>query len=191
MHDRSPFPSTIPSVKKRQPPDFFKGSSHFQEVIPVADKPPPPPPKKAPPPPKKAPPPPPKKAPPPPTKKAPPPPKKRRKAPPPKKGRKGKRKPKKKEAQPKKKGRRIKIKLRLKQSSISDEDDSYTDQVGWTVTQDEMDDYIEEPVNKEPEIVDHQCTMCGAMMRIPRPKRDRYTVICAHPECNHEDTIGV
>ena len=99
--------------------------------------------------------------------------------------------PKKKEAQPKKKGRRIKIKLRLKQSSISDEDDSYTDQVGWTVTQDEMDDYIEEPVNKEPEIVDHQCTMCGAMMRIPRPKRDRYTVICAHPECNHEDTIGV
>ena len=174
MHDRSPFPSTIPSVKKRQPPDFFKGSSHFQEAIPVADKPPPPPPKKAPPPPKKA-----------------PPPKKRRKPAPPKKGRKGKRKPKGKEAQPKKKGRRIKIKLRLKQSSITDEDDSYTDQVGWTVTHDEMEDFVEEPVNKEPEVVDHQCTMCGSMMRIPRPKRDRYTVICAHPECGHEDTIGI
>jgi len=162
----------------------------------VADKPPPPPPKKAPPPPKKAPPPPPKKAPPPAPKKAPPPPKKapppgkRKKRPaPPKKGRKGKRKPK--EGQPKKKGRRIKIKLRLKQSTISEEDDSYTDQVGWTVTHDEMDEFIEEPVNKEPEIVDHQCSMCGSMMRIPRPKRDRYTVICAYPECGHEDTIGM
>jgi len=168
----------------------------------VADKPPPPPPKKAPPPPKKAPPPP-KKAPPPPPKKAPPPapkkappapkkapPGKRKKRPaPPKKGRKGKRKPK--EGQPKKKGRRIKIKLRLKQSTISEEDDSYTDQVGWTVTHDEMDEFIEEPVNKEPEIVDHQCSMCGSMMRIPRPKRDRYTVICAYPECGHEDTIGM
>ena len=162
----------------------------------MADKPPPPPPKKAPPPPKKAPPPPPKKAPPPAPKKAPPPPKKapppgkRKKRPaPPKKGRKGKRKPK--EGQPKKKGRRIKIKLRLKQSTISEEDDSYTDQVGWTVTHDEMDEFIEEPVNKEPEIVDHQCSMCGSMMRIPRPKRDRYTVICAYPECGHEDTIGM
>jgi len=154
----------------------------------VADKPPPPPPKKAPPPPKKAPPPPPKKAPPPP-KKAPPPGKRKKRPAPPKKGRKGKRKPK--EGQPKKKGRRIKIKLRLKQSTISEEDDSYTDQVGWTVTHDEMDEFIEEPVNKEPEIVDHQCSMCGSMMRIPRPKRDRYTVICAYPECGHEDTIGM
>ena len=100
-----------------------------------------------------------------------------------------KRKPK--EGQPKKKGRRIKIKLRLKQSTISEEDDSYTDQVGWTVTHDEMDEFIEEPVNKEPEIVDHQCSTCGSMMRIPRPKRDRYTVICAYPECGHEDTIGM
>ena len=155
----------------------------------MADKPPPPPPKKAPPPPpKKAPPPAPKKAPPPP-KKAPPPGKRKKRPAPPKKGRKGKRKPK--EGQPKKKGRRIKIKLRLKQSTISEEDDSYTDQVGWTVTHDEMDEFIEEPVNKEPEIVDHQCSMCGSMMRIPRPKRDRYTVICAYPECGHEDTIGM
>jgi len=177
-------------VKKRMPPDFFKGVTHFQEAIHMADKPPPPPPKKAPPPPKKAPPPPPKKAPPPPPKKAPPPPKKA----PPKKGRKGKRKrpaPPKKGQPQKKKGRRIKIKLRLKQSSITEEDDAYHDQVGWTVTHDETEDFIEEPVSKEPEIVDHQCTMCGSMMRIPRPKRDRYTVICAYPECGHEDTIGM
>ncbi len=154
-------------MKKRMPPDFFKGVTHFQEAIHMADKPPPPPPKKAPPPPKKA---------------------------PPKKGRKGKRKrpaPPKKGQPQKKKGRRIKIKLRLKQSSITEEDDAYHDQVGWTVTHDETEDFIEEPVSKEPEIVDHQCTMCGSMMRIPRPKRDRYTVICAYPECGHEDTIGM
>ena len=154
-------------MKKRMPPDFFKGVTHFQEAIHMADKPPPPPPKKAPPPPKKA---------------------------PPKKGRKGKRKrpaPPKKGQPQKKKGRRIKIKLRLKQSSITEEDDSYRDQVGWTVTHNEMEDFTEEPVSKEPEVVDHQCTMCGSMMRIPRPKRDRYTVICAYPECGHEDTIGM
>jgi len=28
------------------------------------------------------------------------------------------------------------------------------------------------------------------MMRIPKPTRDRYTVICAYPECGHEDSIG-
>jgi len=178
-------------VKKQVPPDFFKGVTHFQEAIHMADKPPPPPPKKAPPPPKKAPPPPPKKAPPPPPKKAPAP--KKRPAPPKKKGRKGKKGPSpSKKGQPqKKKGRRIKIKLRLKQTSITEDDDSYQDQVGWTVTHDEMEDFAEEPVNKEPEIVDHQCTMCGSMMRIPRPKRDRYTVICAYPECGHKDTIGI
>ena len=148
-------------MKKRMPPDFFKGVTHFQEAIHMADKPPPPPPKKAPPPPKKA-----RKG-------------KRKRPAPPKKG------------QSQKKGRRIKIKLRLKQSSITEEDDTYHDQVGWTVTHDETEDFIEEPVSKEPEIVDHQCTMCGSMMRIPRPKRDRYTVICAYPECGHEDTIGM
>ena len=89
-----------------------------------------------------------------------------------------------------KKGRRIKINLRLRQKAISDEDDSYTDQVGWTVSQDDYEE-PEAPINKEPEAVMHQCSMCGSMMRIPKPTRDRYTVICAHPECGHEDSIGV
>ena len=30
----------------------------------------------------------------------------------------------------------------------------------------------------------------GSRMEIPRPKRERYKVICAHPECGHEDQIG-
>ena len=88
-----------------------------------------------------------------------------------------------------KKGRRIKINLRLRQKAISDEDDSYTDQVGWTVSHDDYEE-PEAPINKEPEAIMHQCSMCGSMMRIPKPTRDRYTVICAHPECGHEDSIG-
>ena len=96
-------------------------------------------------------------------------------------------KPKQEQAQ---EGRRIKINLRLRQKAISDEDDSYTDQVGWTVSHDDYEE-PEAPINKEPEAIMHQCSMCGSMMRIPKPTRDRYTVICAHPECGHEDSIGV
>ena len=85
---------------------------------------------------------------------------------------------------------RDRINLRLRQKAISDEDDSYTDQVGWTVSHDDYEE-PEEPINKEPEVITHQCSFCGAMMRIPKPTRDRYTVICPHPECGHEDKIGV
>ena len=88
-----------------------------------------------------------------------------------------------------KKGRRIKINLRLRQSKITDDDDSYSDQLGWTVSNEGFDE-PEEPINKEPEVITHQCSFCGAMMRIPKPTRDRYTVICPHPECGHEDKIG-
>ena len=155
--------------------------------------------------PKKAPPPPPKKAPPPPPKKAPPPPPKKAPAPPqenplptptapskeaPPKGKpKGRPKGRPKGKPKPKKGRRIKINLRLRQSKITDEDDSYSDQLGWTVSNEEFDE-PKAPINKEPEVITHQCSFCGAMMRIPKPTRDRYTVICPHPECGHEDKIG-
>jgi len=33
--------------------------------------------------------------------------------------------------------------------------------------------------------------MCGSRMTIPRPKRDRYKVICSYPECGYEDMVGV
>ena len=93
-----------------------------------------------------------------------------------------------------KKGRRIKIKLGLRAKKLSEEADTYADQVGWTTSSSEtvlseLKD-IDEQVNKEPETLTHHCTMCGSRMEIPRPNRERYKVICAHPECGHEDNIG-
>ena len=147
----------------------------MHEVLAMAKKPPPPPPKA-----KKAPPPPPPKAKP---KKAAPPPKAK-----PKKKR-GKR-PKKKAA-PKKKGRRIRIKLGLKQRYLSAEEDTYEDQVGWTATQEVLEPLDGPQEEKKPEVIEHQCSMCGSVMQIPQPKRDRYKVICAYSECGHEDMIGM
>ena len=78
----------------------------------------------------------------------------------------------------------------MRQKKITEEEDTYSDQIGWTSMEENFEDY-EDPTPKEPEIVTHQCTMCGVMMRIPRPKRERYKVICAHPECGHSDFIGM
>ena len=93
-----------------------------------------------------------------------------------------------------KKGRRIKIKLGLRAKKLSDDVDSYTDQVGWTTSSSEtiLGDLKDmgEDVKKEPETLLHHCSMCGSRMEIPKPKRERYKVICAHPECGHEDQIG-
>ncbi len=178
----------------------------------MAEKPPPPPPKgkpKAapPPPPKKSPPPPPTKkaAPPPPPKKSPPPASKEKKrAPPskrpsPPKGKKRapprgapKGKPKGKPSGKKKK-RRLRIgrkKLGLSESEISSEDQQYTDQVGWTVGEMVLEE-LEDEKDKGPEIITHQCSMCGSMMQIPKPKRERYKVVCAYSECGHADMIGL
>ena len=166
----------------------------------MADKTPPPPPKppqrppKSPPskppmPPSKppAPPQPPTKAPPPPSE----PPRKKKPAPPkgkPKGRPKGK--PKGKPAPKKKRRRKINIKLGLRQKKITEEEDTYTDQIGWTSMTETFEEF-EDPTPTEPEIVTHQCTMCGSTMRIPRPKRERYKVICAYPECGHSDMIGI
>ena len=43
---------------------------------------------------------------------------------------------------------------------------------------------------KEPETITHHCSMCGIRMQIPRPTRERYKVVCAYPECGHEDQVG-
>ncbi len=165
----------------------------------MAKTPPPPPPpppkaKKAPPPPKPK-----KAAPPPPKAEKPPPPAKKRppSSKPTKRRRKGtkKRPPlgrgKKPTSTPKKKGRRIRIKLGLKQNRLTEEEDTYHDQVGWTVSQEILEplDAVEE--KHKPEVVNHQCSMCGSIMQIPQPKRERYKVICAYSECGHEDMIGI
>ena len=162
----------------------------------MAKTPPPPPPPPSPPKAKKAPPPPP--PPPPKAKKAPPPVKKRTpSSKPTKRRRKGSKKGaalghgKKPGSAPKKKGRRIKIKLGLRQNRLTEEEDTYHDQVGWTVSQEVLEplDAVEE--KHKPEVVNHQCSMCGSIMQIPQPKRERYKVICAYSECGHEDMIGI
>lgn len=191
MADRVPPPPPKPPKRPPKTPPA-------KPPMPPGKAPPPPgkppaPPTKAPPPPGKAPSPP-SKPPAPPSKtkkegeKTPP---KRKPQPKAKPRPKGKPKPKGKPTKKKKKkGRRINIKLNLRQKKITDEDDSYSDQIGWTSMAEDFEDY-EDPTPQEPEIVTHQCTMCGAMMRIPRPKRERYKVICAHPECGHSDFIGI
>ena len=90
----------------------------------------------------------------------------------------------------KKKRRRLRIKLGLRESEISDESDRYKDEVGWTSAGTILDDF-EDTGPTEPQIITHQCSMCGSVLQIPKPKRDRYKVQCTYPECGHADMIGV
>ena len=180
------------------PPKGKKGPPPPPPPPPKGKKGPPPPPKvkKSPPPkPKKAAPPPPE----PPKKAAPPPPRPKKAAPAPPKGgkprrRKGKRPAAKgakttQKGKPRKRGRRIRIKLGLRQSRIREKKDSYEDQMGWTITQQVLEPF-EDLESQESDILTHQCSMCGSIMQIPHPKRERYKVICAYSECGHEDMIG-
>ena len=112
----------------------------------------------------------------------------------PKGGRKGKpkqRRPAPATAKPKKKKRRFK--LSLKSKVISKDSGGYQDKVGWTsggvdtnfgtnLTEDTT------PKPKEPQFIKHQCTLCGSVMQVPKPKRDRYTITCPH--CEHEEKFG-
>ena len=168
----------------KAPPPPPKPPQRPPKPLPAKPPMPPKPPTKAPPPPK-----PPTKAPSPPQKKKTAPPKGKPKSKPKSKP---KGKPKGKPAPKKKKRRRIKIntKLGLRQKKITDEEDTYTDQIGWTAMAESFEDY-EDPTPTEPEIVTHQCSMCGSTMKIPRPKRERYKVICAYPECGHSDMVGI
>ena len=169
MADKAPPP---PPKPPQRPPKPLPTKPPMPPKPPTKAPPPPIPPTKAPSPPK------------PPTK-APSPPQKKKTAPP-------KGKPKGKPAPKKKKRRRIKIntKLGLRQKKITDQEDTYTDQIGWTAMEESFEDY-EDPTPTEPEIVTHQCSMCGSTMKIPRPKRERYKVICAYPECGHSDMVGI
>ena len=46
--------------------------------------------------------------------------------------------------------------------------DSYTDQVGWST---EVGRALgEAPKKKEPDTIRHQCSLCGAIMKVPKPK---------------------
>ncbi|MBC8283534.1 MAG: hypothetical protein H8E32_06945 [Nitrospinae bacterium] len=82
----------------------------------------------------------------------------------------------------KKKRRRKKMRLTLKSKAIK-KTDSYTDQIGWETSGHVLTG--ESKVNDTPTDIKHQCSLCGTVMIIPKPKRAKYTVTCPH--CEHED----
>jgi len=94
-------------------------------------------------------------------------------------GRKPRRDPK--NPRPKKKKRRMRLSLR--QNKIKKTDD-YTGSLGWSKT--EQGRVLEDaPKPTELEIIMVQCEMCGSRLKIPKPKKHRYTVTCTYSECEH------
>ena len=84
----------------------------------------------------------------------------------------------------KKKGKRKrKMRLSLKQSKLNTTSDRYSDSLGWST--DVGRTLGDAPKPKGPETIKIQCEMCGSMLKIPKPKRSRYTVSCTYPECGH------
>ena len=90
----------------------------------------------------------------------------------------------------KKKARGPRLRLKIRSAKIEKETDDYQSQRGWVTASTDLLP-IEEEKKKEPETIIHQCSMCGSRMTIPRPKRERYKVICSYPECGYEDMVGV
>ena len=86
-----------------------------------------------------------------------------------------------------KKRRRRKLKLTLKSRTIK-KGESYSAGVGWSQATGDTGGATG-PV--EPQVIRHQCTMCGAMNQIPKPKRALYKVECANPDCGNVDEQGV
>ena len=84
-------------------------------------------------------------------------------------------------SRPRKKQR--KMRLSLRQNKIKKTDD-YTDSLGWSKTPSGR--VLEDtPKPTEPETLVIQCDMCGCRLKIPKPKKQRYTVSCSYPECDH------
>ncbi len=82
---------------------------------------------------------------------------------------------------PRKKKRRMRLSLR--QNKIKKTDD-YTDSLGWS--QSTTGRVLEDvPKPTEPETLTIQCEMCGCRLKIPKPKKHRYTVSCSYSECGH------
>ena len=84
---------------------------------------------------------------------------------------------------PRKKKKR-RMRLSLKQKKLNVKADKYTDSLGWS--QDVGRTLGDAPAGPaEPETLKVQCDMCGCMLKIPKPKKARYTVSCAYPGCDH------
>lgn len=75
------------------------------------------------------------------------------------------------------------MRLSLRQNKIK-KTDNYTDSLGWS--QSEAGRVLEDaPKVAEPETLVVQCEMCGSRLKIPKPKKQRYTVTCTYSECGH------
>ena len=86
----------------------------------------------------------------------------------------------------KKRRRRKKLKLTLRSRTMK-KTDEYKDRVGWSQ---ESGETTADTAPAQPQFIRHQCSQCGAMNQIPKPKRSQYKVECAHPECDNVDEIG-
>ena len=84
---------------------------------------------------------------------------------------------------PKRKKKKRKMRLSLKQSKMK-KTDSYSDSLGWST--DVGRTLGDAPKPKGPETITVQCDMCGSMLKIPKPKKARYTVDCSYPECGNQ-----
>jgi hypothetical protein len=85
---------------------------------------------------------------------------------------------------PGKRRRKKKIRLSLKSSKLK-KMDAYSDTRGWSTNVGRTVDEPEKP--KGPETIRHQCEMCGSVMKVPKPRKSRYTITCPH--CEHEKSF--
>lgn len=83
--------------------------------------------------------------------------------------------------------RKRRIKLSLRSHSITGDSGDYKDLVGWTSGDgpQKKSATVEDVEPIESEFIKHQCSLCGAVMQISKPKRVRYTIICPH--CEHQE----
>ena len=86
----------------------------------------------------------------------------------------------------KKRKKKRKMKLTLKSRTLK-KDAGYADRVGWSQA---ASPGLADNKPAAPEVLRHQCTMCGAMNQIPKPKRARYKIECANPDCGYVDEMG-
>ena len=81
------------------------------------------------------------------------------------------------------KKRKRKMRLSLKQKKMNTTGDSYKDNLGWST--DVGRTLADNPTPEAAETLRVQCDMCGCMLKIPKPKKARYTVSCSYPGCDH------
>ena len=84
----------------------------------------------------------------------------------------------------KRRRKKKKIRLSLKSSKLKKMDE-YSDTRGWSTNVGRTVDEPEKP--KGPETIRHQCEMCGSVMKVPKPRKARYTITCPH--CEHEKSF--